>query len=799
MELSELIAMTRDQQHESGFRLLADWLPQMIWTCDADGVCDYLSRRWEDYTGLPAEQQLGLEWLTQVHPDDRNRLLEAWKRSVATGDALRVDFRIRRYDGIYHWFDTRSMPVRDTSGRVIKWFGSNTDIQERIDMREALLLSEQRFRGLYHSAPVSIWQEDWSIVLRELQLLRATGVKDFAAYFAQHPEFVQRMLELVRVVDVNDWTLNVFRAQLKEQLLGPLNWLFATPAALQGFVTKLEYVARGDRSALLEMELCAFDGGTLHVLSGMVMPSPQTDPGLMLVSRVDITEHHRSEAALRQQQVLLNRMSSLAKVGGWSFDVDTRAGTWTDEVARIYDLPANSTLSAAERISFFKEDSRIKLQTAIQQAAKHAQPYDLELQLISATLSSKWIRAQGMPIVEAGRVVRVEGAIQDITERKQAELALQAVNASLEQQVAARTSQLELARSNLQNILDALPSMVGYWDSGLKLRFANRVYQEMVGKPAAKLLGRHYAEIFGAAQFEDRRPYLEAALNGELRSAEMRVIAPDGSRSQDVQAYYVPDHSSGVVRGVYVLVIDITNLKKAEAALRAANDELEAFTYAVAHDLRAPLRALDGFSRALLEDCGSSLDEEGRDFANEISRASRRMGDLLEGLLVLSRSTQGSLQFKRVDLQAIAEHIRDELQQQDPQRKIDWQIAPGLHAFGDARMLELVLRNLLGNAWKYTQKTEQACIRFDAVNQASTQMFRVTDNGAGFDMAHADRLFKPFQRLHRQDEFIGIGIGLATVQRIVRRHGGEITANAAPGKGACFRFTLGDPAKGDEV
>ncbi len=790
MDLGELLTTHVTPEHELSFRLLADCLPQLIWTCDASGVHDYLSRRWEDYTGRPVSEQLGMGWLEQVHPEDRTRLSEAWQRCVRTGDALRIDFRIRRYDGIYRWFDTRAMPLRDAHGNVVKWFGTNTDIQEQLDIREALLLSEQRFRTLYHSAAVSIWLEDWTLVLGRLRALQAEGVGDFEQYFAEHPDVVQQMLDAVRVVDVNDWTLRVFRAQRKEQLLGSLRWMYDTPVALQGFTAKLISIAQGERTALVETELSAFDGSKLRVLSSVAKATPNNSAGLVVVSRVNITARFNAEEAVRQQQALLDRMSRLAKVGGWAFDVGKGVGSATPQVAEIHGLQHGESLDFATVLSCFREPDRQSLEAVLQRAMTEAAPFDIEAPLVTPAGVHKWIRAQGVPIVRDGQVVSLEGATQDITDRKHAELQIQMLNASLGRQVLERTEQLEQARSELQNILDALPSMIAYWDKNLFNRFGNRRYREFYGVHVHELDGRHFREIFGDAVFNKRHDALQLALQGHAQQFETVVCSKDGLRSLQVQMHYMPDVVQGVVQGIYVLLVDVTDRKKAEQELRAANHELEAFAYAVAHDLRAPLRALSGFSSALLEDCGDSLDEAAKDFALEINKAGHRMGELLEGLLALSRSTQGTVHYDRVNLSEMAVQLSVELQRQDPQRRVQWRVESALFAFGDSRMLEVVMRNLLGNAWKYTAQTEMSSISFDSFYQDGRQWFRVADNGAGFDMAHADRLFKPFQRLHRQDEFIGIGIGLATVQRIVHRHGGDILAMASPGHGASFCFTL---------
>ncbi|MBI4791855.1 MAG: response regulator [Deltaproteobacteria bacterium] len=231
--------------------------------------------------------------------------------------------------------------------------------------------------------------------------------------------------------------------------------------------------------------------------------------------------------------------------------------------------------------------------------------------------------------------------------------------------------------------------------------------------------------------------------------------------------------------------------------LTAANRELESFAYAVSHDLRAPLRAMTGFSQALLEDYASRLDGEAKVFLEQITIAVRKMGELIDGLLILSRCTRGELRHDRLDLSALAAAILDELALTEPGRTVARQIEPRLAASGDERMIGVVLRNLLGNAWKYTAKTAEPLIRIYTEQQGDEHFFCVADNGAGFDMGHADKLFQPFQRLHRQDEFPGLGIGLATAQRIIHRHGGELRAVAEPGRGAIFSFSL-PPAAGDQ-
>ena len=231
-------------------------------------------------------------------------------------------------------------------------------------------------------------------------------------------------------------------------------------------------------------------------------------------------------------------------------------------------------------------------------------------------------------------------------------------------------------------------------------------------------------------------------------------------------------------------------LQQLAAQLAETNKELESFSSAVSHDLRAPLRRITGFGELLLEECGSQLDARGQDYLQRIDRATRTMAQLIEDLLQLSRATRGELQHAEVDLSRLAQEAVEELRQSDGERAVEVVIQDGVIASGDARLLRIVLDHLLGNAWKFTRKTPQPRIEFGAEAVDNETRYFVADNGVGFDMAQAERLFRPFHRLHTEAEFAGSGIGLATVKRIVSRHGGRVWGEGAEGKGAKFYFQL---------
>lgn len=276
-----------------------------------------------------------------------------------------------------------------------------------------------------------------------------------------------------------------------------------------------------------------------------------------------------------------------------------------------------------------------------------------------------------------------------------------------------------------------------------------------------------------------------------LRSmAEQLAIAIENARLYD-EAREEIDRRMKAERALVQLNEDLERrVAERTAELAAANTELEAFAYSVSHDLRAPVRRMKGFAQAMLEDYSVVLDQDGREYLARMQASSQHMNDLIDAMLGLSRVTRVELNRETIDLSKMAEAICQALQDNSPTRQATFTIPPGLTSHGDSRLLRNVLENLLGNAWKFTEKQPHTHIEFGALPHEDGIAFFVRDNGAGFDMAYANRLFTAFQRLHSDHEYEGSGIGLATVQRIIHRHGGEVWAESTPGEGATFYFTL---------
>jgi len=392
--------------------------------------------------------------------------------------------------------------------------------------------------------------------------------------------------------------------------------------------------------------------------------------------------------------------------------------------------------------------------------------------------------------VERGQQSVLLVACRDVTERTQAAARL------LESE--------ERHRTILQTAMD------GFWlvDAEGRLLEANEAYCRMSGYSAPELLALRIPDLEAVEAGADTAAHIERIMaQGEDRF-ETRHRRKDGSLFDvEASAQYRPSDGGRFV----VFLRDITERKRTEEKIRtlnaeleqrvaartaeldAANHELESFAYSVSHDLRAPLRALDGFSQILLDDYGEQLDEKGLGYLDRIRAADQRMGALIDALLELSRLSRDELQRERLDISALARGVAAELAEAEPGRVVELAVADGLAADADPRLLHALLTNLLGNAWKFTAEHKSARIEVGVTDAGGERAFYVRDDGAGFDMAYADKLFGAFQRLHSPGEFEGLGIGLATVQRIVRRHGGRVWAEGEVEKGATFWFTLAAP------
>ncbi len=392
---------------------------------------------------------------------------------------------------------------------------------------------------------------------------------------------------------------------------------------------------------------------------------------------------------------------------------------------------------------------------------------------------SRWICCESLAVHdESGHITHVRTALLDVSERKQA----------------------EATRLEALSTLDAIVDGAFIFDpQTLRFSYANEGAVRQVGYSHEELLRMTPLDL--KPEFDE--PRFRAMIAPLVSGAESARSFTTVHRRKDGMDLPVEINLQCVEVGtararLIAIVRDITERKRAEDEIRrhgqlieAANKELESFSYSISHDLQTPLRSIDGFSQALLEDCAGLLNEQGKDYLNRIRAASQRMRQLIDDLLNLSRTARHEMRRKSVDLSALALGCAADARKIWPGRQVELVVAPGLQAQGDQRLLQIVFDNLLGNAWKFTSKQERAVIEVGTRSHDGTTAYFVRDNGAGFDMAYVDKLFAPFQRLHAMTEYSGTGIGLATVRRIIARHGGLVWAEGLVGQGATFYFTLG--------
>ncbi|MEP9411577.1 MAG: PAS domain S-box protein [Candidatus Brocadia sp.] len=410
----------------------------------------------------------------------------------------------------------------------------------------------------------------------------------------------------------------------------------------------------------------------------------------------------------------------------------------------------------------------------------------------------------------------------EIAGHKRAEEALKALNNSLEQRIAERTAALVKANKELKteiaerrrvegelrklfNAVEQSSCSVVITDREGNIEYVNPKFSRVTGYAPEEVIGQNPRILkSGEKPSEEYKSLWDTITSGGEWEGEFHNKKKNGELYWEYASISPIRNPEGAITHFVAIKEDITERKRTEEELRkhrdrleyltnrlaTANKELEAFCYSVSHDLRAPLRAIDGFSRALLEDYSDRLDSQGKNYLQRVCAASKYMGQLIDNLLNLSRITRGELSCKKVNLSALAKAIASELQEAEPGRQAEFIIAEKLVVNGDPHLLQIALKNLLDNAWKFTRKRPRAIIELGVKQHNGKPVYFVHDNGAGFDMAYVNKLFGAFQRLHSPTEFEGTGIGLATVQRIIHRHGGQIWAEGAVDQGATFYFTI---------
>lgn len=742
---------------EENFRVALEAVPNAMIMIDGAGHIVFVNSQMEMLFGYTKDELIGQTVETLVperfrphHPEYRTGFFAAPQaRPMGAGR----DLYGRHKDGREIPVEIGLNPMATAEGTFV--LASIIDITER-------KRAEERFRQVIEGSPIGKLMID-----REgrINLVNAQIEKSFGY---SRDELLGQPIEM----------------------LVPERFRAAHPAYRKGFIANPVTRPMGAGRDLYGLRK---DGSEFPVEIGL---NPlETEQGVMVLGTiVDITERKQAEEKLRRSQEQLAGIIGSAMDAIITVDDEQRIVLFNAAAERMFLYPAEDALGQPlDR--FIPERFRPVHQEHIQNFGRT----HVTRRSMGALGALFGLRADGeeFPIEASISQIVSDGRklytviLRDITERKRAEEALK-----------------EQAR-----ILDLAPVLIR--DLNGRILFWNAGSEQMYGWKQDEALEKTTHSLL---QTEFPRPieeikarlYAHGHWEGELihtrRDGERIVVASHWVLHRDEQ---------GKPKAILEVNNDITERRRAEeevrrlnaeleqrveertAQLQAANKELEAFSYSVSHDLRAPLRHINGFSQALLEDYADKLDEEGKSYLREVRGASQEMAQLIDDVLQLARVTRSEMRREAVNLSYLANEVMAELRKREPQREVTIKIEKGLTTRGDKRLLKIVLMNLLGNAWKFTSKREHAEITFGREQKDGESFYYVRDNGAGFEMAYADKLFGAFRRLHTADEFEGTGIGLATVQRIITRHGGRVWAEGKVNEGATFYFTLQDFKEGE--
>ena len=759
-----------------------------------DGVADYAVYRLDPgghveswnagaarLKGYTAEEVLGKHISMFYSPEDRaaGKAQKVLEQTLLDGRSETQGWRVRK-DGSTFWAQVVILPLYDRAGTLCGFSKVLHDITERKRMEDALVESQGRLASIIASAMDAILatDEDQKIVLfnAAAEGMFACSARQMIGesierliperFHARHREHIQRFSE----------------TGLTTRAMGTLGALWGRRANGQEFP--------------IEASISQVNIGGKKMFTVIIR---------------DVTERQQIEEKLHEQARVLDLSQVLVR------DMEDRIVLWSSGMARLYGY---STTEAIGRISHellrtqFPESLELIKDALGATGAWEGELIHRKRDGNAMAVASRWVLYRDA----GGRPKRVLEACVDISERRRAQRALEEQTEELAHQAQEITRSQEALQNQsniLQSVLESMGEGLIAADQDGKFLIWNRAAADILGRGAADLpisdWTRHY-ELFqpdGVTPFPASELPLARAVRGEACVADMLVHNPRQSERVwlEVSGRPLRDDRGGLHGGM-VAFRDITAAKIAErqirqlneeleqrvitrtAELAAANTELEAFTYSVSHDLRAPLRHIAGFSKILTEDFGPALPEEAQHHLQRIQEGTKRMGTLVDELLNLARVGRHALSRQVSGLDSIVEEVRSILQPESEGREVEWKIAPLPFVECDPVLIKQVFQNLLANALKFTRTRKPARIEIGQREEGQQKVYFVRDNGVGFSMKYSNKLFGVFQRLHRAEDFEGTGVGLATVQRIVQKHGGRVWAQAELDKGATFCFTL---------
>ena len=742
---------------ERRFALFMKNLPVVAVIRDLEGRYEFMNEAWEQATGLCREDYIGKS-PSEVFPgEDALRLAEGDRRLIESGEAYVTEIELHHPSGPRWWLIHRFL--LDDGGALPAHLATlNVDITERKRAEEALRESEEKFSTIFRLSPVAM----------SLTAVTDGQYRDVNEVFLRDSGFTREEIigkssrEFTIFADVNDRE-GIIRDVLRDG---------SVYGRLCGFRTKGGNLRR-----------CLTSTGVISIGGERFFHH----------SMLDVTDLEREEEALRQSEANLRAVLASTADGVLAVDSQRQVVHANQRFYEIWRIPKEVTESRRDKVLLeyvLGELAEPETFLAKVEALYESDQPDFDTLVFK---DGRILERSSYPMVVEGSVAGRVWSFSDVTERKRAEQALRK------------------SEERFRFIVENAPGLVFYVHD-------KQDHYSYISPSVERVLG-HPATFFHSPHKSIRTDHPMNARAVEIADQVWKTgVAPppyqvesfhaDG-RKVIVEAYESPIITGGEVTGILGLIIDVTERKRADEEIQRLNAELkvhvqqrtselvattaelDGFSYSVSHDLRAPLRSIDGWSAALLEDYGERLDATGKGYLETVRSETKHMGLLIDGLLQISRATRREMTWETLDLSDLAKAVAVGLAREDPERKVQFVIPEEVVVEGDAQLLRIVLHSLLDNAWKFTRSRPEAVIEFGVTRRGGVPAYFVRDNGVGFDAKFANKLFQPFQHLHRKEEYPGSGIGLATVQRVVHRHGGKVWAEGEVDKGATFSFTLG--------